>query len=115
MAFYSRKLQPRERKYCATELEGLAVVDAVRHFDAYLVTHPFLVETDHRALEFLNSANHTNGRLARWAMRLEPFTFTISYRPGPLNANADALSRLFEEEDSPSLGPSVNRRRGEMS
>ena len=100
VAFYSRKLQPRERKYCATELEGLAVVDAVRHFDAYLVTHPFLVETDHRALEFLNTANHTNGRLARWAMRLEPFTFKIRYRAGNLNCNADALSRLIEEDSS---------------
>ena len=25
VAFYSRKLQPRERKYSASELEGLAV------------------------------------------------------------------------------------------
>ena len=52
VAFYSRKLQPRERRYCATELEGLAVVDSVRHFDAYLVTHPFVVETDHKAWSF---------------------------------------------------------------
>ena len=116
VAFYSRKLQPRERRYSATELEGLAVVDSVRHFDAYLVTHPFVVETDHKALEFLNSANHTNGRLPRWAMRLEPFTFQIRYRAGHLNANADALSRLFEEENSSSIpGPLVNQRRGEMS
>lgn len=34
VAFYSRKLQPRERRYSATELEGLAVVAAVHHFDA---------------------------------------------------------------------------------
>ena len=113
VAFYSRKLQPRERRYCATELEGLAVVDSVRHFDAYLVTHPFVVETDHNALEFLNSANHTNGRMARWAMRLEPFTFHIRYRPGPLNANADALSRLFQEEENfcSTPGPLVKQRR----
>ena len=32
VAFYSRKLQPRERRYCATEIEGLAVVAAVEHF-----------------------------------------------------------------------------------
>ena len=97
VAFYSRKLQPRERKYSATELEGLAVVVAVAHFDAYLITHAFIVETDHKALVFLNSAQHANGRLARWAMRLQPYSFEIRYRPGLANDNADALSRLFEE------------------
>ena len=103
VAFYSRKLQPRERKYSATELEGLAVVAAVSHFDAYLITHPFVIETDHKALVFLNSAQHTNGRLARWAMKLQPFTFEIRCRPGPQNDNADALSRLVDVEDgSPS-------------
>ena len=104
VAYYSRKLQPRETRYSATELEGLAVVDAILHFDAYLVTHPFVVETDHRALKFINSAQHSNGRIARWALRLQPYTFSIRYRPGPENSNADALSRCFPEEDTRTLG-----------
>ena len=41
VAYFSRKLLPRERKYSASELEGLAVVNSVCHFDAYLLTHPF--------------------------------------------------------------------------
>ena len=111
VAFYSRKLQPRERRYSASELEGLAVVSAVLHFDAYLITHPFLIETDHRALIFLNSTKQVNGRLARWAMKLQPFSFDIRYRPGSVNSNADALSRLVEEgPDTP--GPLVNSRGG---
>ena len=102
VAFYSKKLQPRERRYSASELEGLAVVAAVHHFQPYLISHPFIIETDHRALVFLGTAQHQNGRLARWAMKLQPYTFTIRYRPGALNSNADVLSRLFEEEmDSP--------------
>ena len=54
VAFFSRKLQPRERNYSASELEGLAVVTAITHFDAYLITHSFILETDHRALLYLN-------------------------------------------------------------
>ena len=77
VAYFSKKLQPRETRYSATELEGLAVVAAVTHFDAYLITHPFTIETDHRALQFLNTANHSNGRIARWALRLQPYTFNI--------------------------------------
>ena len=103
MAFWSRKLQPHERRYSATELEGLAVVAAVHHFDAYLITHPFVVETDNKALVFLNSAKHDNGRLARWAMKLQPYTFSIRYRPSGDNVNADTLSRMFGEEKLPSL------------
>ena len=112
VAFWSRKLQPRERKYSATELEGLAVVAAVSHFDAYLVTHPFTVETVHKALMFLNTAKHSNGRLVIWAMRLQPYTFKIRYRPGPQNENPDALSRLFEDDGPDPLRPSVNARGG---
>ena len=99
VAYFSRKLKPRERRYSATELEGLAVVNSVQHFDVYLVTHPFVVVTDHRALIFLNTTRHANGRLARWALALQPYTFTLQYRPGPLNLNADALSRCFEENE----------------
>ena len=98
VAFYSKKLLPQERRYSATELEGLAVVASITHFSPYLITHPFVVETDHRALEFLNTARHCNGRLARWAMRLQPYSFTIRYRPGSSNVNADSLSRLIDED-----------------
>ena len=99
VAFYSRKLQPRERRYSASELEGLAMVSAVLHFDAYLITHPFLIKTDHRALIFLNTAKQVDGRLARWALKLQHFSFTIRYRPGSLHVNADTLSRLVEDEE----------------
>ena len=94
VAFYSRKLLPRERTYSASELEGLAVVSAVDHFQPYLVTHPFIVETDHQALTFLSSAQYRNSRIARWALKLQMYSFSIRYRKGVLHVNADALSRL---------------------
>ena len=104
VAFHSRKLLPREQKYSASELECLAVVDAVRHFGSYLIPQSFVVETDHKALTYLMTANHHNGRLARWALLLQPYTFSIRYRPGCQHINADALSRMFFE-DPPSRMP----------
>ena len=40
VAFYSRQLKDAETCYAATELECLAVVESVRHFEVY-----FLVQT----------------------------------------------------------------------
>ena len=78
-------------RYGATEPEGLAVVGAVEHFAPYLITRKFVLETDHRALTFMDSSRHTNGRLARWALQLQPFEFDIRYRQWKTNGNADAL------------------------
>ena len=77
VAFFFRKLLPQEQKYSATELEGLEVVDTITHFGIYLISSPFMVETDHRALSFLNTCKLTNGRLSRWAMKLQSYIFDI--------------------------------------
>ena len=47
IAFASRSLQEHEKKYGITELEGLGVVWAVKHFQPYLYGHQCDVYTDH--------------------------------------------------------------------
>ena len=98
IAYYSRKLLPRETNYSSIEKECLAIVAALRHFDVYLVGRHFVVETDHRALRFLNVMCNSNSRLTRWAMAVQQFSFDVYYRPGPQNGNADGLSRQPWEE-----------------
>ena len=93
MGFYSIKLSKTEHKYAATELEGLVVINAINYFAAYLIGRPFNVETDHKALQFLHSSRHRNGRPTKWALKLQQYNFTVRYRPGALNKNADSLSR----------------------
>jgi phospholipid-translocating ATPase len=72
MLMFSMSIFFRSSFYSATEAEGLAVVEAVDHFAVYLIGKPFTIETDHKALEFLNSSKATTGRLARWALRRNP-------------------------------------------
>ena len=93
IAFYSRKLLLREQKYGSTEKEGLAVVDACRHFIPYLMGRKFTIVTDNRALKFLANKDPTSGRLARWLDTLRDLEFDIQYRPRLENRNADGLSR----------------------
>lgn len=100
VGYYSKKLTPAEQKYSATELECLAVVRAIDHFAVYLSGRAFTVVTDHKALEYLQSSRHLNGRLTRWALQLQHYNFSIRYRPGKSHQNADGLSRQRWEEMS---------------
>ena len=94
VAYASRALRGAERHYSATDLEGAAVVWAVKLFRPYLHGRHFQLMTDHSALKALMGKRDLEGRLMRYALCLQEYDFDIVYRPGPNNANADALSRL---------------------
>ena len=53
VAYFSQQLQGAQRRYSATELECLAVVVAIRHFEVYLAGQTFELVTDHQALQGL--------------------------------------------------------------
>ena len=100
IAFFSRKLLPREVRYSTTEKECLAIVASLKHFEVYLLGRKFQVQTDHGALKFLHKMKNSNGRLTRWALAVQPFDFEILHRPGEKHQNADGLSRqAWEIED----------------
>ena len=50
--------------------------------------------TNHASLKWLQTLKEPEGRLARWALSLQAYNFTISHRPGTAHQNADCLSRL---------------------
>ena len=96
VAYYSRKLLPREERYSTVEKECLAIRLAVQAFKVYLLGKPFTVQTDHRSLEWLNRLKDTNARLTRWSLELQSYSFTVRHRAGRANANADGLSRAHD-------------------
>ena len=100
VAYFSRKLLPREQKYATIEKECLAIKLACEAFKVYLLGRQFVVQTDHRALEWLNRLKDNNSRLTRWSLSLQPFEFTVKHRAGTANSNADALSRAHHPSDN---------------
>ncbi len=93
VAFYSRQLRGAEKNYSVTELETLAIVSAVRHFEYYLYGRSVTVYSDHKPCVSLLSSKHLNRRLMRFALKLQGMDITIRYKPGSTIGNADGLSR----------------------
>ena len=81
------------------ERECLAIVDGIKHFEVYLTGVPLTVVTDHGCLKYLHYMKDSGGRLMRWALRLQPYDYKVTPRPGKDNSNADELSRQAGEED----------------
>ena len=106
ISYASRSLSDREKNYSATEKEALAIVFAVEHFRVYLLGRRFSLVTDHSALQWLHSVE-PNGRLARWIMILQEYSFTIQHRAGIAHGNADGRSRLPSTNASTSCSQST--------
>ncbi|XP_077529616.1 uncharacterized protein LOC144142061 [Haemaphysalis longicornis] len=53
----------------------------------------FTIQTDHQALSWLHRLQNPAGRLARWALALQRYDYSIEYKKGTTNTVADALSR----------------------
>lgn len=97
IAFLSRKLTDIEKRYSTSERELLSVVYAVEKFRPYVDGTHFTIITDHSALQWLHKMKDPHGRLARWAMKLQQFSFDIIHKPGKSLVVPDALSRAVWE------------------
>lgn len=86
IAYTSRHLIKAENNYSAKENECLAIVWKIRQLRAYLEGYTYIVLTDHLSLKWLNSIDNPTGRLARWALELQQYNFSISYRKGRHNS-----------------------------
>ena len=92
-AYASKVLSSAQKAYSVIERECLSIVWALDKFYPYLYGTKFTIQTDHQPLVYLNTAKLTNTRLMRWAIKLQPFYFTIESITGSNNVGADYLSR----------------------
>lgn len=92
IAYVSRSLNKNEVNYTISEIEGLAVVWILGYLRHLIYGRPIKIVSDHSALCWLKSIKNS-GRLCRWSIALSDYDYTITYKKGCLNKDADCLSR----------------------
>ena len=95
----SKTLSPTQRRYSQIQREALAVIFGLKKFHHFLYGRKFILVTDHKPLvAMFNPAKGTPtiaaNRLARWALTLSQYEYTVEYQSTKDHGNADALSCL---------------------
>jgi len=82
VAYFSRKLNETQKKKKAIYLECLAIKEAVKYWEYWLIGRKFEVYSDHKPLENLNIKARTDEELGDLTYYLSQFDFNIKYIPG---------------------------------
>lgn len=109
LGFASEKFSDAATRWSTIEQEAYAIYFAVKHFSYFLRCKPFVLETDHANLLWMDSS--LVPKIIRWKIYLQDFDFLIRHIAGKSNSVADWLSRVHEPPptSSPisSLAPSL--------
>lgn len=93
VAYFSKKFTESQKKKKAIYLESIAVKEAVKFWQYWLLGNKFEIYTDHKPLQNLNIRSRTDEELGDLTNYLSQFDFRIIYLPGNTNIEADCLSR----------------------
>lgn len=99
IAFISKSLTPPERKWAVPDKEAFSIFFSLMKLEFLLRDIFFTLRTDHANLTYINL--DYKGRVKRWKLAIQEFTFDIQHIKGKNNFIADAFSRMIEI-DSPS-------------
>ena len=96
IVYASRSVSKAEANYPAHKLEFLALKWAVcEKFHEYLYgSKPFEVFTDNNPLTYVLTSAKLDACGQRWVAKLAKYNFSIRYKCGVSNTEADALSRI---------------------
>ena len=99
IAFVSRTLTKAERNYCQIDNKELAIVYTIKKFHQYVCDRQFTILTHHKTLLCILPGDKgilpmTTARIQIWAILLSAYNYSLQYRPGNKNGNADFMSHF---------------------
>ena len=107
LSFISLAFNPTQINWEIQEQEAFAPYFTISSQDFLFRGAPFVLETDHRNLIFMQMSHAP--KVTRWYLFLQEFDFILRHIPGKINIIADVFSRLHYEigrQRNSSLTPS---------
>lgn len=92
LAFLSKQLSGSEQRWSTIEKEAFAIYVALTKWEWLLRDITFTLYTDHKNLTFIE--RDTQGKVRRWKIAIQQFSFVVYWIPGDNNILADRLSRV---------------------
>ncbi|KAL7289057.1 hypothetical protein TKK_0017010 [Trichogramma kaykai] len=108
IAFTSRALRGPELNYEVYEKEALAIIHSVEQFHSYTYNRKITIYTDHQPLVWFKTAD-LNTRVQKWRFKLSVYDYSVVYKKGKTNVNADSLSRNVPESPTDATVCTVTR------
>ena len=95
VGYYSATLNAAEQNYDIYDLELLAIVKALKHWQPLLAGSPHKIKVflDHMNLKYWRDPQKISQRVAREVLKLSEYDLEIHHIKGTLNGHTDALSR----------------------
>ena len=94
----SSKFSKQAQVWSTIEQETFAIIYAVKQLKHYLALRPFILESDHANILYLEKSDVP--KLVRWRLYLQEFPFILRHIPGRQNVVADYYSRIEKEKDN---------------
>ena len=98
VGYYSATLNKAERNYDIYDLELLAIVKALKHWQPLLAGSPHKIKvfSDHMNLKYWRNPQKISCQVAREVLKLSEYDIEIHHIKGTSNSRADALSRRLD-------------------
>ena len=96
IAYIRRATLGSERHWTPLDLPAGSIGWALKRLRGYLWGTKFRIFSDHKALDKIGKVGNHNARVQKCHEFLTAFDYTLNYRKGNANGNADFLSRLPE-------------------
>lgn len=94
IAFVSHKFSAQASRWTTIEQEAFAIFYAVMKLSFQLRGKPFVLETDHNNLLWIEAS--VVPKIMRWRIFLQSFIFKLRHIPGKQNLLADYFSRMHD-------------------
>ena len=93
IAYFSKALSPKHQVWSVYDKEMLAILVAVKKWNAYLVGRHFKIKTDHYNLKFLLDQKATTPTQHAWVAKMMGYDYKVIFQKEASNTMANALSK----------------------